>query len=149
MNNNKGRTIRPTTTNSMATKRDNFLQYANEIKSLGYKVYVIDNNDSNYGFIVNGRNEIGYFQLTWFGEGIHLSTMHKPCHFGTGFSCSGGVDDYITELTTNAIDEAFAQYPSWVLDLPRWEKKRLNEVHKYKADEYLANYWNKQNLVEL
>ncbi len=49
-------------------KRKLFLQYAKQIKDLGYTVYISADEYYNYGYIVNKNNSICYFQLSDFFE---------------------------------------------------------------------------------
>ena len=39
-------------------KRERFLMFANQIKDLGYKVYIKKSEESAYGYIVNEKDEI-------------------------------------------------------------------------------------------
>lgn len=133
----------------METKRERFLQYAGQIKSLGYKVYVndVDNSSSfgNYGYIVNDRDEVGYFQLGDYGYGVSFSTKHKPCsHFGTGFGLDNW-DELPTEITKEVVDRVFIHHPSWV---SAFDSKYLGEIVKYTEKTLLESTWGR-NIIKL
>ena len=130
-------------------KKERFLGYANEIKNLGYKVYIAQSDYYNYGWIVNEKDEIGYFQLGDWGFGVSFSTIHKPMNeFGTGFRV-GDDDSYYTEMSRELVDRVFAKYPDWMLSRPYWETEHLKNIRKYSAKDYLENYWDKKNVREL
>ena len=131
-------------------KKEKFLGYANEIKNLGYKVFVTTREMSNYGWIVNDKDEIGYFQLGDYGFGIKFSCIHHPMNeYGSGFSVHDDSNDYDTEFSRESVDRVFAKYPGWMLSRPHWEQKLLGSIKKYSAKEYLENYWDKANIVEI
>lgn len=123
-------------------KKELFLYYAKHIKDLGYKVFVTNREFSNYGWIVNEKDEVGYFQLGDFGYGVTFSTVHKPCYeFGSGF----GLDDWDKPhktFTKEIVDRCFAHHPYWA-------KGKLSQIRKYTATEYFANYWDKKNIIEI
>ena len=133
----------------MDAKKKNFEAFAKAIKELGYKVYITRREHSNYGWVVNEKDEIGYFQLDDFGCGITFSTIHKPmCVLGTGF----GLDDHFNGhdvFTREIVDRCFAHHPEWANSLPYSDRKKFPEIRKYTATEFLANYWDKENVIEL
>ena len=130
-------------------KKERFLGYANEIKNLGYKVYIVQSDYYNYGWIVNDKDEIGYFQLSEWGFGVTFSTCHKPMkEYGTGFRLDDNFD-YHTEFSRELVDRVFAKYPDWMLERPYFERKYLNEIRKYSAKEFLENHWDNKNIKEL
>lgn len=127
-------------------KRKKFEEYAQAIKDLGYKVFVrkYDGDDylNNYGWIVNDKDEIGYFQLDRFGIAITFSTRHKPCY---GIGCGFGLDDEFEGWKTfdkEVVDRCFMHHPDWAkrCDIPK--------IHKWTATEFFAKYWNKENIIE-
>ena len=134
-------------------KRERFLAWANEIKELGYKVFVIQPTEHFeyccYGWVVNEKDEIGYFQSDEWGSGITFSTVHKPTReFGSGF----GLDDEFesrTVFTKEIVDRCFVTVPDWFYQRPYWERKNLHLIKKYTATEFFENYWNKKNVVQL
>ena len=120
-------------------KRERFLMFANQIKDLGYKVYIKNSEESAYGYIVNEKDEIGYFQLDEWGCDLHFGTMHKPSgEFGTGF----GIYNYTNEISKEIIDKVFIKYPVWA-------KGRLSAIKKWTATEFLENNWDKDNIIQL
>lgn len=130
-------------------KKERFLGFANEIKNLGYKVYITNREFSTYGWIVNDKDEIGYFQMDDFGCGIRFSTVHKPMNeYGAGFSLDDTFETH-TEFTKELVDRIFVKYPDWMLERPYWEKKHLNDIKKYSAKEFIETYWDQKNLCEL
>ena len=119
-------------------KRERFLMFANQIKDLGYKVYIKKREDSTYGYIVNEKDEIGYFQLDEWGCDIHYGTIHKPCReFGTGF----GIKE-TSEVSREIIDKTFIKYPVWA-------KGMLSAIKKWTATEFLEKNWDKDNIIQL
>ena len=103
-------------------KREKFLQYANEIKKLGYNVYINKERIWNFGYIVNDNDEIGSFQLGDYGYGVRFSTIHKPSSgYGMGF-CLDEWDECKDTFTKEIIDRIFVKYPNWA---------RLQEVDNY------------------
>ena len=134
-------------------KRKMFLGYANEIKNLGYKVFVSKPTkislDKNYGWIVNEKDEIGYFQYEPYC-GVRFSTIHKPMNeYGSGFSCENDRWNYHTTFSKEIVDRCFARVPGWMFSRPSWEKKHLDKIRKWTATEYFEKYWDKANLIEL
>ena len=124
-------------------KKETFLAYCKEIKALGYKVLISDDEYFNYGYIVNSENKIGYFQLGTYGYGIQFSTMHKPTRdIGTGFGLDAD-GDYKTEMTRQVVDRCFEFAPSWA------KGGDVAQVKKWDADEFLKQAWNKDRLIEL
>lgn len=115
-------------------KKEEFLQYAKEIKNLGYKVFVCNDPLYNYGYIVNDNDEIGYFQLGDFW-GVTFSTKHKPNIF---FGCGFGLDEWdkpqVSPLSREIVDRIFILAPSWAK--PR---KKLNTIKKWTATEYFKD----------
>lgn len=129
-------------------KRKKFEEYAQAIKDLGYKVFVRkyegDDYLNNYGWIVNDKDEIGYFQLDRFGFAVTFSTLHKPCVFGRGF----GLDDEFEGWKTfdrEIVDRCFIHHPDW---LNPFDLRKVGEIHKWTATEYFAKYWNKESVIE-
>lgn len=122
-------------------KRELFLDYAMQIKELGYKVIVKSREDCCYGWIVNDKDEIGYFQLSSWGFGIQFSMIHVPCTgYGSGFSCEKDQFDYQTEMTREIVDRCFAFAPIWASGA---------KIKKWSAKKFLAQHWDKENDVEL
>ena len=127
-----------------------FLKYAKEIKALGYKVYVNNSDFWYYGFIVNDKEEIGYFQLGDYGHGISFSTIHYGTKYmGRGFSLDEW-DKLHEHFTREIVDRCFARVPRHCYE-PGWckseeELKDLERVKKYTATEYLST---KDNIIEL
>ena len=119
-------------------KRERFLMFANQIKDLGYKVYIKKSEESAYGYIVNEKDEIGYFQLDEWGCDLHFGTMHKPCRwFGKGF----GICE-TNKVTKDKIDKVFIKYPAWARGM-------LSAIKKWTATEFLEKNWDKDNIIQL
>lgn len=125
-------------TNSEA--KEQFLSYAKEIKEMGYRVFVSTRENSFhtfYGWIVNEKDEIGYFQYEPY-RGIKLSTIHKPGRFGTGFTVGNPDGQYV--FSKKLIEMVFSKCPSWVCSLV---------IVKWTATEYFNHYWDKENVVQI
>ena len=120
-----------------------FIKLANDIKELGYKVFIRYNDwGQHYGWIVNDKDEIGYFQFDDFRCGITFSTVHKPCYeFGSGFSLDNWDEGHRT-FTREIVDRCFIHHP-------RWARGKLSQIRKYTATEYFAKYWDKENVIKL
>ena len=135
------------------TKKEQFLEYAKEIKSLGYRVFVIKRNDSNYGWVVNDKDEIGHFQLGDYGYGVTFSTMHYGTRsMGTGFGLDNW-DEAHTTFTRRLVDRCFVRVPHFCYETgwcrTREELEDLNRVKKYKFSEWIKTYWDKENVEEI
>ena len=131
--------------------REDFLKYAKEIKDLGYKVYVNDvSNDysfGNYGYIVNDKDEIGYFQLGEFW-GVQFSTKHKPNgEFGCGFGLDTWDKPQVSPLTREIVDRVFMHHPSWARP-----SNKIHTIKKWTATEFFNDksvYGAGNRVVEL
>ena len=118
-----------------------FLEFANKIKSMGYEVYISNNEYYNYGYIIEG-NKIGYFQLDNWEENICFSTCNKPSpNVGTGYALTdkfGGIQQ--THLTHEHIQQSF-------MVTPEWDRKNAPFVKKWESKEkFFANHFNKDLL---
>lgn len=103
------------------TERELFLRYANEIKELGYKVFVCSNSNSSYGYIVDSSERIGYFQLNY--GSLSFTTVHKPCRMcGTGFR----VAEDVRVLTSDIINRCFINVPNWAINDSKYVIKYKN-----------------------
>ena len=124
-------------------KREVFLQYANDIKKLGYRVFVCSDRMYNFGYIVNDNDEIGSFQLGDYGYGVRFSTMHKALSgYGMGF-CLDAWDECKSDFTHEIVDRIFVKYPIWA---------RLQEVDnygRYVSRESIVKYSAKSFLSEV
>ena len=136
------------------TKREQFIKYANEVKALGYRVFVTkESNGYCYGYVVNEKDEIGYFQLGDYGYGLSFSTIHHGTKLmGRGF-CLDEWDKLPCEFTREIVDRCFVRVPSWCYQKgwyrTKEERKALDNIKKYKASEYLSSLWNKDDIEEL
>lgn len=121
-----------------------FRKLARKIKKLGYKVYVVQYDGFNYGYVVNDDDQIGYFQFDNFNHGIKFTTIHLPHpKFGTGFSVrkSYAFEGYV-EFTREIVNLSFAHHPMWV-------RSDTSSIKKVTATEYLKNHFRKRNLKKL
>ena len=118
--------------------RNQFEIYLNIVKELGFKVYIKNSDDSNYGWITDGIN-ICHCWLGKYGEGFHLSSVSKT---GTRFSMCPDCKE-LYDVTKENIEYAFGAYPVWSKP-----KDRLN-ITKYKDwNEFINQYWDKDNIIE-
>ena len=115
-----------------------FKKYLNIVKELGFKVYIIDSKEYNYGWITDGIN-ICYCELGNYGEGFHLSTENKTGHnFGM---CPN--DKLLYDVKKGNILYAFNYYPNWAGGYD------CSNITKYKNwEEFISKYWNKDNIIE-
>lgn len=137
----------------MKNKRETFIEDAKKIKALGYRVFIDSDRMWNYGYVVNDKDEIGYFQQGDYGFGIRFGTIHYGAKYmGRGFNLDDW-DECKFEFTKDIVDRCFVRVPAYCYRAG-WcknaeERKDLENVKKYKASEYLANTWNKDKIVEL
>ena len=132
---------------------ERFIADAKKIKELGYRVFVNADSMWRYGYVVNDKDEIGYFQQGDYGFGIVFSTKHYGTRkFGSGFSLDNW-DEAHSEFTREIVDRCFVRVPSHCYQngwcRTKEERDDLENVKKYKASEYLATCCNKDSLVEL
>ena len=125
------------------TRREKFLEYANEIKNLGYTVFVCQDETFNYGYVINDKDQIGYFQLGDYGYGVRFSTKHKPAKgIGSGFSIDDW-DECKTEMTREIVDRCFAVAPDWYRNIFGED----GPIVKWSAKEYLEKPFTKIRLL--
>ena len=80
-----------------------FKEAIEKVKSLGYKVYGINDNDWNYAFITDGKN-IGYMEVGL--SGIELGTVHIGDRvWGSGFRSDDGLDP--CDITEEVVRRCF------------------------------------------
>lgn len=81
-----------------------FKEAIEKVKSLGYKVYGINDNDWNFAFITDGKN-VGYMQIALFGL-VDFGTVHIADRtWGGGFSSDKGVEP--SNITEEVIKRCF------------------------------------------
>lgn len=131
-------------------KRETFLQYAKEIKNLGYKVYITNDKMFCFGYIVNDKDQMGYFQLGYYGYGVRFSTEHKPLGgYGNGFMLDPW-DDCKETFTKEIIDRIFVKYPTWARSQETDNYGRVfsrESIQKYSAKEFINR--KKADLIEI
>ena len=105
----------------------------------GYKCYEHNDGYYHYGFLITPNNNILYIQGGDYGYGVRFSLQYKPsAKTGSGCSCN---DDAITEVNIKTLEKL--------------EKAGLNFARRLKAtlyntpDEWLDNYWDRDNLKEV
>lgn len=127
------------------SKSEDFKQYyLEQIKALGYRVFVNPNSSSGITscIIADEQGRVGHCRLGDFGFGVLFSTIHKP---RIGVGASFGITDPrnpVFNIERYHIEECLAFAPSWV---PRWD---LERVEKFTLDEFLSLPSGK-NYVEL
>lgn len=118
-----------------SVRRKQFLQYVEQIKQLGYRVFIRKDEFTTFGWVVNEKEQIGYFQLDDWGTGLCFSTVHKPCtKFGSGFGLDTSLESKTT-ITKAIVDRVFVTYPGWARrykDIARVKKYTLGEFIEYK-----------------
>ena len=118
--------------------KNEFKKYLDDIKELGYKVYVNNKIDWNYGYITN-ETDLCYCQLGDYGEGLSLGTENKK---GINFDMCPDCK-VIYEVTREIIEYAFGSYPIWS------ELKDREGIIKYiDWNDFINHYWDKQNIIE-
>lgn len=128
-------------------KAERFLPYMEQIKALGYRVFVHEDEiKRTYCFIADEQGRIGYCQLGDFGRGCRFSTNHKGCkEFGSGFSIQDWTEA-VYEVKRHHIEEALQLAPNWAIQ--RYGMAKLQKViKKWTLEEYLSSYWG-QGYIE-
>lgn len=128
-------------------KAERFLPYMEQIKELGYRVFVHEDEiKRTYCFIADEQGRIGYCQLGDFGRGCRFSTNHKGCkEFGSGFSIQDWTEA-VYEVKRHHIEEALQLAPNWAIQ--RYGMAKLQKViKKWTLEEYLSSYWG-QGYIE-
>ena len=111
------------------TRRRILMEIGQEIKSLGYDVYIIADRDAAFGYIVNEKNEIGYFEVDYYGM-CTFHTLHKANReYGSGFKV---LENMPEKLTRKYVDRVFCidngEFPY-----------AYRYIKKWNADEYFAD----------
>lgn len=121
--------------------REEYLrEVAAKIKGFGFRVFAVMHDGFYYGYFSDGKG-VGYFEATPF-IGIHLSTHNAKGSGCGGYEVADGLS--VDDLTEEQLRECFVSYPSWVRSLD------MKKVVKHKdLDDFLKNYWNAKQLVEL
>ena len=125
--------------------RNKFIISAGCIRRMGYRVFVINDNELTYGFFSDGKN-IGYFQQNELGDGVQLATVNKtPGSYGANYLLeTGGKANPVNKLTKEYLEKAFRMYPEYFDD----EDKQIMPCIKYLGlEEFLANH--EKELIEL
>lgn len=128
-------------------KAERFLPYMEQIKALGYRVFVHEDEiKRTYCFIADEQGRIGYCQLGDYGRGCRFSTNHKGCkEFGSGFSIQDWTEA-VYEVKRHHIEEALQLAPNWAIQ--RYGMAKLQKViKKWTLEEYLSSYWG-QGYIE-
>ena len=114
-------------------KRELFISYCNQIKKLGYRVFVSKNNEYNYAYFTDGIN-IGNCYLNDMG-GISFSTVHVPnTSSGRGFAIDNKNNCFF-KFTRSEIINSFVVVPSWYFGgCSKGIKKYTFEQFKNKKD---------------
>lgn len=121
--------------------------HANDIKKMGYRVFVQTDTGYHYGYFSDGTN-VAYFQLASFGVGVIFTSVNRqPGSSCSGFGINKDADLGDVEPTKELCELALKTvFPSWVTS---FERERMRVVKYKNLDEFLANYWNAGKLVEI
>lgn len=124
----------------MNERRNKFITSAGCIKRMGYRVFVIGDNELTYGFFSDGKN-VGYFQQNELGEGVQLATVNKtPGSIGTGYLLeTGGKAIPVNELTKEYMEKAFHDYPDY---FSREDKEFMHCIKYISLDNFLIAHGN-------
>lgn len=96
---------------------------ADQIKALGFRVFIRDGGDT-YAHFTDGKS-FGYVQTGDYGHGYSISSVHKPNQrTGTGFGISKP-----EALTKENLSEAFCIAPYWASQSDR------ASVNKYESEQ--------------
>ncbi len=120
------------------TKRDQLLEFVEELKGRGYKVYAPTNITTYCHFVKDDK--IGYLERGDYG--FNFGTVHKPCReCGTGYSIHREIGNPTVEMA----EDCLALAPHWA------SREDMQAIKKYKNwEEYTSsplNKWSSQ--VEL
>ena len=122
--------------------REEFLAVAIKIKNLGYRVF-LNNKSKSFGFFSDGKS-IGYFQkATYSGVDIY-SHGRRGENSPSGFQINDGKPYSLKDITPQELQKAFVL-------IPKGNKlRKYQHITPYKdVEDFLNNYWDKNNLVEI
>ncbi len=111
---------------TVETYRDELLEFAEELKSKGYRVYAPADVTTYCNFVKDDK--IGYVERGDYG--FNFSTVHKPCReCGTGYSMHREIVNPTVEMAQDCLVLA----PHWA-----WSKD-VKAIRKYKNwEEYIS-----------
>ena len=117
---------------------NDFLEVLKEIKGYGLRVFVCNDPDFVYGYIVTVKDNVLYIQLDYF-YGYKFSLEYIPSKYnGNGCSCN---DEPITKISKAILDQ---------LELDGMAFARKLGVKLYKnSDEFFKKLWDKKDLKEI
>lgn len=109
------------------TKREQLLEFIEELKNKGYKVYAPAEVTTYCNFVKDDR--IGYVERGDYG--FNFGTVHKPCHeCGTGF----GMERETHNPTVQMAGDCLIIAPDWA------SSADIQAVIKYKNWEDFISY---------
>ena len=109
------------------TKREQLLEFVEQLKDKGYKVYAPANITTYCHFVKN--DQIGYLERGDYG--FNFGSVHKPCReCGTGYS----IHRDIYNPTVVMAEDCLVLAPHWA------SSRDIQAIKKYKNWEEYANY---------
>lgn len=128
----------------MTPQKEEFLAIALKIKSLGFRVF-INGKSGCFGYFSDGTN-MGYFQTSiWNGVDFSTCNRHIP-YSPTGLYINPKEQQgyHLEDITPELLQKTFVDVPTG------YKLKPYQKVVKYDdLKDFLDNYWDKENLVEI
>ena len=104
----------------------------------GYKCYMVNSNYYHYGFMITPNNNILYIQAGDFW-GVDIALQYKPGpKTGTGCRCNEESLNKVTLKTLQQMEKEGLKFA-----------RRLKAVFYKNPAEWLENYWDRKNLIEV
>lgn len=119
------------------TARKEFLEIAEHIKSLGFRVFVSSATNDTFGYYSDG-NRIAQFQMPHQLPGVQIATCHNPTQStGSGYLIEQNADPIpLDKLNLDYLKKGFDYYPDYFSD----EDKQCHQVVKYiNLEEFLLH----------
>jgi hypothetical protein len=120
------------------SRKEILVKVAEDIRRLGYDVYITTHENYAYAYVLNGIGNIAYFEISGFGY-PRFSTLHVPSReYGSGFLVSDGMPE--GGLTRGFVDSMF---------LANTKEFPYANVVPENADNYLSKCDRLKDLVKL
>ena len=118
---------------SETVKKEYLLEYINELKSKGFKIYAPEKLTTYCNFVK--EDKIGYVECSDWG--FNFCTVHKPCReCGTGF----GVYREICDPSPQMAEDCFIFAPDWATPLDLKAVRKYSNVEEFLTERHNNKY---------